>query len=176
MSRPDVNFYEKMTINLVDWSSPDAVMWAARFSTPHLKIFSVNQMVRLLTKLCDGGMWQTYLYEVCIVGHGNQTGQYFGADWMNFNALATHGTTLRRLRRHFCAGAEVTLEGCEVGHASSLLMGLSNLFGGVPVRAGTAFQRPLIPGLEGGVRSCVPDSCEYSGRGPFDAIDDVILR
>lgn len=176
MSRPDVAFFRKMTLNVVDWSNPDAVMWAARISAPHLKIYSVRHMVDLLIQLCNGGLWTTYVDQLCIVGHGNQTGQYIGADWVDFSSLGTHSKNLKRLRPHFCAGAVVTLEGCEVGNASSLMKGLSNLFDGVPVRAGTAFQRPLIPGLEGGVRTCVPDRCSYTGRRPFDVLDDALLR
>lgn len=176
MSRPNVAFYRRMTLNVVDWSSPDAVMWAARISAPHYKIYSVQHMVDFLIQLCSGGLWQKYIDKLCIVGHGNQTGQQIGADWVDKGALSSHATNLKRLRPHFCAGAEVTLEGCEVGHASSLMKELSNLLDGVPVRAGTAFQRPLIPGLEGGVRTCVPNRCSYTGRRPFDALDDAILR
>lgn len=176
MSRPDVNFYERMTLNLVDATRWDAAMIATRASATHFGIESVDYMVKMLIKMCKGGLWRTWLYELCIVGHGNQTGQWFGADWVNFAALGTHGATLAKLKPYFCAGAVVTLEGCEVGHASSLLRGISNAFGGVPVRAGTAFQRPLIPGLEGGVRTCDPTSCHYTGRTVMDSLDDAILR
>ncbi len=67
-------------------------------------------------------------------------------------------TELARLKPYFAPGAEVVLDGCQVGAGNDgekLLKELSEIWG-VKVKAGTAFQR-LTPGIEGSEVTAAPD-------------------
>ncbi len=177
MSRPDVPFWRRVSIPVIDNTrgvldgTDNGFLWLNRAGEMHLPVDSVADMVNKLKRMCTSGMWRTYLYRIWIVGHGNRTGQDIGADFVSNTNVGTHRAKLAELRSHFCAGAEVTMGGCRVGYATQLLRAMSSAFGGVPVRAGTANQR-AFPGLEGGVRSCTASSCTYSGRTIFDELDD----
>lgn len=105
-----------------------------------------------------------------IHGHGNEQGQYIGIDWLDTTTLLQYRTTLAKLTTHFDGKAVVTLGGCNVGYAVDLLKQLSQLWGGVTVRAGTAKQL-AFPGIEGGVRSCKINICSYRGPGFWDYFD-----
>lgn len=106
-----------------------------------------------------------------ILDHGNKEGQYVGGDWLDLTTLPEHRANLARLARCFDPGASVTMGGCKVGHAKGLLEELSIVWAGVRVQAGTALQRPLIPGIEGGVTQCILRACSYSGTGLWDRLE-----
>ncbi len=149
----------------------DAVMWiSGALSIGEINIVNVEDMVEQINRKCSGGK---RIKSLEIVGHGNDTGQHVGADWLSATSLrTTHGKQLKKLEPHFMQSAVVTLEGCKVGQAEELLKRLSLMWPGVRVRAKTALQRPLIPGDEGGVRECVNGRCTYSGAGFWDWVDN----
>jgi hypothetical protein len=158
-----------MNLTVVDDSRSDFVMWISSALTPSdIPILSVADMVSKLLRKCGSGK---KIDRLEIIGHGNATGQYVGADWLDSGSLSTHRGELGRLAPFFSPSAVVTLGGCSVGRASSLLIELSGLWPGVTVRAMTANQRPLLPGEEGGVRECVRRRCSSSGEGFWDWVD-----
>ncbi|MCP5528179.1 MAG: hypothetical protein H7A47_15410 [Verrucomicrobiales bacterium] len=141
---------------------------AGLFRVGEKEVTSVKHLADRLGSLCAGG---DRIAALQIIDHGNQTGQYIGADWLALKTLPGLRADLVRLRPLFGKGAVVTMAGCKVGHAPGLLSQLSILWGGVQVRAGTAYQRPLIPGIEGGVTACDLNGCTYSGPTVFDRLD-----
>lgn len=126
----------------------------------------IANMVTLIKDLCKGG---DKIVSLTIHGHGNETGQYIGTDWLDTGTLAQYRASLLELAPLFDADAVVTLGGCNVGHAEALLQQLSDLLG-VTLRAGTASQL-AFPGVEGGVRTCKLKMCEYGGPGFWDKFD-----
>lgn len=110
-----------------------------------------------------------------IHGHGNGDGQYIGTDWLDSTLYLAYKEELAKLTNHFDKDAVVTLGGCNVGHADNLLKLLSQLWGDVIVRAGTA-QQLAFPGLEGGVKSCRVNICSGGEPGFWDKFDRYIRR
>ena len=72
--------------------------------------------------------------------------------------LASHSATLGRWTGHFSSSGVVTIGGCQVAANADgvALLGRLSALWGVPVRAGSDYQRPLVPGLEGPVTRCTP--------------------
>jgi hypothetical protein len=132
------------------------------------RITSISDLATQLIKLCANG---DTIVRLQLIDHGNTTGQYIGDDWLSVDTFAKYRDNLARFRSCFGKDAIVTMGGCKVGYATKLLSQLSSLWGGVTVRAGTAYQRPLLPGIEGGVESCVMQTCSYSGKNYWDKLD-----
>ncbi|UCD75115.1 MAG: DUF4347 domain-containing protein [Phycisphaerales bacterium] len=127
-------------------------------------------MVKQILDLTDS---DNTVAALTIHGHGNQTGQYVGRDWLDIYTLPKYREELAKLTPHFEEDAIVTLGGCNVGHAEALLQRLSELWGGIAVRAGTA-QQMAFPGIEGGIRSCKVNVCKYGGPGFWDKFDQKV--
>jgi hypothetical protein len=135
----------------------DIVMAVDRALTVgELDIGSVRDLAAQVSKLCSGG---DRVRELRIVGHGNETGQYVGGDWLcdlNVHAFAPHWALLKKCFDPTCGS--VTFGGCKVGQAELLMVKLSHHLG-VPVRGFRTFQNPIIPGDEGGETRCVYFGC-----------------
>jgi hypothetical protein len=119
-------------------------------------ISSVRDLVAKVGTECRDG---DKVRELRIVGHGNEYGQFIGADWVgdrNVHAFAVHWGRLKTYFDPSCG--LVTLGGCKVGQAELLLLKMSHYLG-VPVRAFRTFQNPVIPGDEGGETRCVYYGC-----------------
>lgn len=163
----------RINIYCVDESGSDVVMWLDSFFTfGEIGITGVTDMVEKIERRCAGG---DRLGELRIIGHGNALGQYVGAEWLSEQSLPNHRAALVRLAPLFAhatastPGGLVTLGGCLVGHATGLMLRLSDIFN-VPVRAFRASQRPLIPGDEGSEVQCYITCTRESRRG-FDYLD-----
>ncbi len=132
------------------------------------RVTCVADLVTKIFKRCAKG---DTIIMLKILDHGDSSGQCIGDDYVSESTFNKHRDRLSKLRQCFDPKAVVRLGGCKVGHASGLLSKLSSLWGGVTVLAGTAYQRDLIPGIEGGVTSCVLENCSYSGENLWDKID-----
>lgn len=154
-------------IYVVDASKFDTVMWIdAALTIGEIEIAGVDDMVRKIETRCAGG---DRIGELRIVGHGNDTGQYVGADWLSASTVRRHRPALNRLQPLFSSEGVVVLGGCLVGHASELMILLADILN-VPIRAFRASQRPLIPGDEGSRVQCYI-TCTREGRRGFDYLD-----
>ncbi|HUF04307.1 MAG TPA: hypothetical protein VMM38_09040 [Aridibacter sp.] len=158
-------------IYVIDGNS-DAVDWLdSLFTIGDILVTSVQDMVdRVLNTLGDNNMRSLF-----IGGHGSPGYQAVGAGPRGDSTgtlslqLGSDGKLkgnsehhLMRLRSNFSHDAIVTLGGCRTGEGSAgdaLLLELSRVLS-VPVEAGTANQRPFVPGMEGSVRRCSGDSCQ----------------
>ncbi len=134
---------------------------------------SVKDMVSKIIKHIGSSRIQNLL----ISGHGSPGYQSVGAgtSWDttgNKSLQLEPGTMyllgdaemhLRSLNNHFAPGAIVTLGGCEVGKDLDLVKAVSMALDGRPVQAGTANQRPLVPGMEGHVIRCSARRCDDLG-------------
>ena len=132
-------------------------------------IRSIEDMVSRVIKVASGR--GAKIRRLRIIGHGNAHGQRIGKDFLSVHSLPKHAGALKRLIPYFAADAEVTLGGCQVGQGVELLQQLSQVLGGVTVRAMTALQRPGVPGDEGGVQVCQLTMCSYSGDGFWNRFD-----
>ena len=144
-------------VHVVDVSKPDIVMSIERgLSIGEVGVKDVPDMATQLEKICGR---VNLIGELRIVGHGNETGQYFGGDWINDYTVHSFGMHWLRMRRLFDTGKGlVTLGGCKTGQAEMLLIKLSSLLN-VPVRGFRTFQNPIVPGDEGGETRCTPYGC-----------------
>lgn len=150
---------------------PDLVMWIDSLVTPRdVPIISVSDMVNKL--VARFGSSSDRIRELRIVGHGNDYGQYIGADWIDNSTLRNFRSQLHRLTGLFATSESlITLGGCKVGRNGSLLVELSNITN-VPVRAFTASQRPLVPGDEGNETICYITCARSSGGNLWDFLDN----
>ncbi len=148
--------------NPVDWLD-------SLFTINEILVVSVSDMVnKIETRLGRGRKIQNLF----IGGHGAPGYQSVGAgsgwdttgafslqvDSSNGLLLGTAEAQMNRLGRNFAPNAIVTLGGCQVGRDTILLKAVSKSLGSVPVQAGTANQRPLVPGMEGAVIRCTSTS------------------
>jgi len=159
-------------ITVLDASQSDAVTWLSGATTlGEVDIHSVKDMVNKLLARVKG---QDRLRTLTIVGHGGRWGMYVGKDGLSLDTLRSHDRELRRLNSLFAPSATVELGGCFVGRDPEFVRRLSAIWYGVTVKAYSAGQRPLIPGNEGGERSCVRMRCAYSGRTFVDKMDEFL--
>jgi len=145
----------------------DTYLWLrSALTIGEIRVTGVRDAVdKTLAKLGDRGQ----IASLYIVGHGNTSLMEIGSDLLsatNHAAMQEFG----RLRGRFASDGGCVLDGCKVGHAIDLLKRLSVALGNVKVSASTANQR-LTPGMEGGVRECVGNSCTYTGAGWSETID-----
>jgi hypothetical protein len=158
-------------IYVIDGNS-DAVDWLdSLFTIGDITVVSVQDMVdKVLRRLGDNSMRSLF-----IGGHGSPGYQALGCgpnhDSTGDLSLQLNSSTgrlkgnsehhLSRLSRKFSHDAVVTLGGCQTGRGTAgenLLKELSRVLG-VPVEAGTANQRPFVPGMEGSVTRCNSSTC-----------------
>jgi hypothetical protein len=149
----------------------DATMWVDSLLTPgDVGIAGVADLVAKVQARCAGG---DRVRELRVVGHGDEWGQYFGADWVNEQtATHRHRADFACLRGLFGPGGFMTLGGCDVGEAAALLRALSGIVG-VPVQGFMAKQYPLFPGDEGRRRRCSA-RCEVNGSEAWEHVDRVL--
>ena len=158
--------------NPVDWID-------SLFTIGDIKVVSVADMANKVLAVTSSGRKIENLF---IGGHGSPGFQSLGcgsgADSTGAKSLqvdsgtgallGTAGVELGRIRPYFNKTAIVTLGGCEVGAGSegpALLKAVSAALGGIRVQAGTADQRPFLPGMEGSVVRCTPAGCETLSGG-----------
>lgn len=154
-------------IYVVDSSKPDIVMSIDMALTANeVGIKDVADLVRFATRKCIGGI---KIRELRILGHGRPDGQYFGGDWVDDVTLPAYSADLRRIAPCFGSTGFVTLGGCKVGQNQIFLAKLSYYFG-VPVRAFTASQSPIIPGDEGSEVKCFLLDCR---KGKYTVLDKI---
>lgn len=158
-------------IYVIDGNS-DIVDWLdSLFTVGDITVSGVQDMVdKVLRRVGDN--WIRSLF---IGGHGSPGYQSIGAgpnwDSTGDRSLQIDSSTnglkgnsahhLARLNRKFSYDAVVTLGGCQTGQGDAgktLLKELSRILG-VPVEAGTANQRPFVPGMEGSVNRCTSSEC-----------------
>jgi len=149
----------------------DETMWVDGLLTQgEVGIASVADMVAKVQARCAGG---DRIRELRVFGHGDEWGQYFGADWVNEQtAMHRFRPQLEQLRGLFGPGGFMTLGGCDVGEAAALLRALFAIVG-VPAQAFMAKQYPVFPGDEGRRRRC-SDRCEVSGSQAWEHVDTVL--
>jgi hypothetical protein len=159
-------------IYVIDGNS-DAVDWLdSLFTIGDILVISVQDMVdKVLARIGDNPIRSLF-----VGGHGAPGYQSIGAgpNWdttgdksLQINSATGHllGNSehhLMRLQRKFTSNGVVTLGGCKTGQGAAgetLLKELSRILG-VPVEAGTANQRPFVPGMEGSVTRCNASSCQ----------------
>jgi len=109
-----------------------------------------------------------------IIGHGNETGQQVGNDWICYESLKDYRSEFVKLTPLFGDKGEIILGGCRVGRAAPVLLGLSDIVGR-PVSGYSALQRPHLPGYEGGRTTCFL-TCTREGFTTADKFDEVQLR
>jgi hypothetical protein len=146
---------------------------------PPLGITSIGDLVKAVTGICDFS--KGHVSTLRIIGHGTPSGMQVGRDWIGYVddvvkrrralRLQEYAPQLTRLRPYFATNAKVVLEGCKAGTNGSLIKELSLLWPRVTVLGMTANQRVLIPGKEGGVRSCKNGVCMYTGVKDYELID-----
>ena len=154
-------------IYVIDGNS-DAVDWLdSLFTIGDILVVSVQDMVdKVIARVGSNKIRSLF-----IGGHGAPGYQSIGAgpgwDTSGERSLQIDSTTgrltgsttehhLLRLSSKFASKGVVTLGGCRTGNGTAgqtLLLELSRVFG-VPVEAGTANQRPFVPGMEGSVSRC----------------------
>jgi len=170
---------EILDVYVIDDSSFDLTMFLdSALTWGDTGIKNTKDMADKLVKLCIGG---DRIAELRILGHGNDTGQYVGSDWLEKSNLGQYREQLARISPLFVRlqnsstrRAHVTMGGCRVGRNGSFLLALSEIWN-VPVSGFTALQRPGVPGDEGGRTTCYI-TCAKGGRTTADSIDDVQLR
>ncbi|MDD9943493.1 MAG: hypothetical protein OXU20_20805 [Myxococcales bacterium] len=164
-------------VYVVDVSTFDLTMFLdGALTWADTGILSVRNMVAKLRKLCRHG---DRIAELRIVGHGSESGQYVGADWLSLETLPSFRSELSRMHPLFVRGGigrrpSVVMGGCRQGRNPSLLLALSRIWN-VPVSGFTALQRPAWPGDEGGRTTCYI-TCTRQGRTVADTIDEAQLR
>jgi hypothetical protein len=158
----DVNVY------VIDNSRWDVVMFLdSAVTLGEVPIKNVKEMVTKILKRCAHG---DKIAELRIVGHGNEFGQYVGADWLDSDTIRRYRSDLFKLVPFFGKNGHVIMGGCKVGRNGSFLLKLSNYLN-VPVTGFTASQRPLVPGDEGGSTTCFL-TCTRTGKKGFDYLDN----
>lgn len=172
---------EKLYIYVIDgsegfWSNP--VDWLdSALTIGDITVISVPDMVRKVTDRLGPGRKIQNLF---IGGHGSPGYQSVGAgtshDSSGMRSLqcdpadptklrGVADTSMRALASRFTSDAIITLGGCRTGADNRVLTAVSNAVGGLRVQAGTANQRPFVPGMEGTVVRCRRASCSnMSGR------------
>ena len=131
---------------------------AAMVNPGHLEARSVAEMVRVVLAEANGRQ----VGEIVIQDHGFPGGQSLGRDLLLPDTLTRYRDELIKLRSVLAPGAKIHLEGCNVAataEGKKLLGRLSKMLG-VTVYAGTASQRPLVPGVEGSKVSCTASGDE----------------
>jgi Domain of unknown function (DUF4347) len=135
-----------------------------------VEVDSIPDMVTKVLARLNPGQRIRRLY---IDAHGSPGALYVGSgsgtaaasQLLTTSTLSSHSANLGRWTGRFSSSAVVTIGGCQVAANAdgvALLSQLTALWR-VPVRAGSDYQRPLIPGLEGPVTRCAPAA---SGSGP----------
>ncbi|HVK84098.1 MAG TPA: DUF4347 domain-containing protein [Kofleriaceae bacterium] len=130
---------------------------------------SVQEMVDVILERAQARP----IRKLTITGHGSpgRQGVQDAEGGLHLDMRAVDRDQLRRLRGHFAPDAIVVLHGCNVGagpKGEALLLMLSELWGGVSVRAGTAYQR-LFGGNEGSTTTVHRDD---KGRMQTDRHDN----
>lgn len=163
------NMSRNLYIYVIDGNS-DSVDWLdSLFTIGDITAVSVQDMVdKVLRRVGDN--WIRSLF---IGGHGSPGYQSIGSGTtrdstgdlsLQLDSSRLKGNSehhLSRLNRKFSYEAVVTLGGCQTGSGTAganLLKELSRILG-VPVEAGTANQRPFVPGMEGSVTRCTSSTC-----------------
>jgi hypothetical protein len=161
----------KKYIYVIDGNS-DAVDWLdSLFTVGDILVVSVQDMVdKVIARVGSNTIRNLF-----IGGHGYSGWQAVGCgprgDSSGDLSLQIDSATgrmkgtntehhLSRLRSKFSSDGVVTLGGCQTGRGAdgkALLLELSRILG-VPVEAGTANQRPFVPGMEGSVKRCTASS------------------
>jgi hypothetical protein len=162
-------------VYVIDDSSFDLTLFMdSALTWGDVGIKNLKDMVDKLVKLCATG---DRIAELRILGHGDPTGQYIGADWVTESSLTAHREQLARMSPLFVrtpgatSRAHVIMAGCRQGQNGSFLLALSNIWN-VPVSGFTALQRPAVPGDEGGTTTCYI-TCAKGARTTADSVDDV---
>jgi hypothetical protein len=139
------------TIGFQDYIRVDSI---AEMVSEILKVLGPNDRI-LTLHITDHGYSYHSAAEVARSGSGHGI-QYVGSDqiqsWGSYEQLER---ALAPLRQRMAPGAQIVLEGCTVGQADLLLAVMSRALGGVPVSGGTSYQQPLVPGMEGAIRTCM---------------------
>ncbi|HET6762115.1 MAG TPA: hypothetical protein VFH27_00550 [Longimicrobiaceae bacterium] len=146
----------------------DAMWWGGFWASGELYIASVADMVAKVKARLDEDEGSLN-GELRIVGHGSESGQWFGADWVGADEIANHEKDFKELAGRFGLGGWMTLEGCGVGFSIHMMIALSKLVG-VPVDGYLAPQYLRVPGYEGRLMRC------YDGKaraGPPTLKDEV---
>jgi hypothetical protein len=161
--------------------SGDWVDWLdSLFTIGDIKVVSVADMAKKVLELVTRSGRK--IENLFIGGHGHpgfqglgcgSGGDSTGAKSLQVDSgtgalLGTAGVELGRIRPYFNNTAIVTLGGCQVAAGSegqALLKAVSTALGGIRVQAGTADQRPFLPGMEGSVVRCTPDNCQTLSGG-----------
>ncbi len=159
-----------LDITVIDESKFDLVNWrAGAVRLGEVGITGVADMVSTIAKRCAG---KDRIGELDIIGHGNAYGMYFGSDWIDMKTIAAHRAQLGRLCPLFAPSPRgiATLGGCKMGQNGTLLLELSFIWN-VPVRAYTAYQRPLIPGGEGSETRCYITCTRGSRKNVWDLLE-----
>lgn len=165
-------------VYVVDDSSFDLTMFIdSALTWGSIGIQSVRDMADKVSRLCVSG---DRIANLRILGHGNDTGQFIGTDWVTEATLPSFRGQFARLAGLFVRGgsdssrAELTMGGCQQGRNGSFLLAISHIVN-VPVSGYTALQRPVLPGDEGGRTTCYI-TCARGGRTFADSFDDVQLK
>jgi hypothetical protein len=154
-------------IYVIDGNS-DAVDWLdSLFTIGDILVVSVQDMVDKVIARAGSNK----IRSLFIGGHGSSGYQSIGAgphwDSSGDRSLQIDSATgrlkgsttehhLLRLGPKFTTNGVLTLGGCQTGSGAAgqaLLLELSRVLG-VPAEAGTANQRPFVPGMEGSVSRC----------------------
>lgn len=139
----------------------------AKLTWGDVGVQNVRDMVSKILKMTSQG---DRIRELRIVGHGNESGQYIGADWISLDTIDIYRSQLVRIAPFFALKANVIMGGCRMGRNGGLLLKLSEIFN-VPVSGFTAFQRPALPGDEGGRTTCYI-TCTREGKTTADSFDE----
>ena len=158
--------YERFagTIDIAVVDANDVTGWLSSAMRGHaLEVDNIPDMVdKVLGKLRPGQK----IGRLYIDAHGSPGVLYVGSgsgaagpdQILSTSTLPSQRAALGRWTGRFVGSAVVTIGGCQVAANSagtSLLGELATLWG-VDVRAGSDYQRPLVPGLEGPVTRCSP--------------------
>ncbi len=142
----------------------------ANLTTVTIKVKSIQDLVNQLKVKCGN---QRLVIQLDIVGHGYSKGQNIGDDFIAAPMVKFYNKELTEIEKCLHKDAIIVLGGCNVGYAQQLLSKLSNVFKGRKVMAGSAYQRPAVPGLEGGITTCKNDECSFAGKTGWDYVDKL---
>jgi len=134
-------------------------------------ITGVNDLLNTLLLKCGIRPGHKVIKNLLVVGHGNPTGMFVGADWLDATSFPNFQGDLAKMGFLFSrdGDARVTLGGCEVGQAVNLLQLLSGTWPGVTVRGMSALQMGTTTDELGAVTECISIShtnnkCTIDGR------------
>jgi hypothetical protein len=147
----------------------DATWWGGFWAVGEIYIAGVADMVEKVKARLDEEEAGTSIRELRLLGHGNESGQWIGADWIGQMEVATYARDFQALAGRFASGGWMTLEGCGVGYAIYMMLALSDVVG-VPVQGYLATQYYRVPGAEGRSMRCYEGK---AGAGPLTFKDQV---